>query len=271
MPSIRTIEESIDIKAAPESVWRALTDPAEIARWFATSVTGADGVGNTLELRWGEQFVWPMVVRVWDPPKHVRLEDRYPAIATLDPSSKSELFIDYFIEPIGGGATRLRVVHSGFARDASWDGLYDSTSCGWRCEIAALKFYLERCAGRAREWVWVMREVGCSLDEAWGALMGDEGLALEPRAAATREGSSAVARWRSPRSEPVTVLRSKASRGAVLAPEAEGVMMMVNAEPPQTPGGPRVAMVRFNLYDGARSMAGALKQEWEQRLERMFG
>lgn len=164
MSEPRQIDTSIDIRASPEAVWKALTEADEIARWFALTAETVPGVGGSINLHWGAEVNWPTTIRVWDPPRHVRVEDHYPVIKSLAKGERAELFIDYFIEPLAGGMTRLRVVHSGFDSHTDWNGLYDSTGCGWRCEIAALRYYLERCGGQSRDWVWVVREFAGSVE-----------------------------------------------------------------------------------------------------------
>jgi uncharacterized protein YndB with AHSA1/START domain len=67
----RRIEASIEVSAPPDALWRAMTVADELVKWFAWSATSSPGVGGPLDLHWGKDIHWPMVVRVWDPPKHV--------------------------------------------------------------------------------------------------------------------------------------------------------------------------------------------------------
>src|SRR5437868_5381192 len=49
----RTIEKEIFIRATPERVWRALTEQAELARWFMREATLDLRPGGALTHDWG--------------------------------------------------------------------------------------------------------------------------------------------------------------------------------------------------------------------------
>lgn len=34
MPEERTIERTLELEASPDRVWRAITDPTELSKWF---------------------------------------------------------------------------------------------------------------------------------------------------------------------------------------------------------------------------------------------
>jgi uncharacterized protein YndB with AHSA1/START domain len=40
LTELSRIDRAIEIDAPPDRVWRALTDPAEIARWFEVAIEG---------------------------------------------------------------------------------------------------------------------------------------------------------------------------------------------------------------------------------------
>jgi hypothetical protein len=63
---------------------------------------------------------------------------------------------------------------------------YDSTSCGWRCELGAVRYDLERFPGWPRDPLWITRELKPSLDEAYALLLGPRGLSLDPPDAESR-------------------------------------------------------------------------------------
>ena len=42
----RALDLSVDLPASPEEVWRMLTDPVELTRWFAPYVEGSGKVGE---------------------------------------------------------------------------------------------------------------------------------------------------------------------------------------------------------------------------------
>ena len=50
----RVLELDVAIDATPEEVWKAITEAARVANWFAPDVTGdGSGVGSTLTISWG--------------------------------------------------------------------------------------------------------------------------------------------------------------------------------------------------------------------------
>jgi uncharacterized protein YndB with AHSA1/START domain len=131
-----TCEISIDADAA--TVWKALTDGAELKRWFPLDARVTPGEGGAVWLSWGEGADWEAPITIWEPNRHLR---------TIDPPP-SKLALDYFIES-RGGETVLRLVHSGFAADA-WDDEIETMTAGWRAFQANLKLYLERHRGTPR-------------------------------------------------------------------------------------------------------------------------
>jgi hypothetical protein len=84
-----------------------------------------------------------------------------------DPATGRPLWVDWEVRPPAreGGATTLRMVHSGFARDAG-DEL-ESTRRGWRVFLLNLRHYLERHAGRScRQRPFVIRTPAARV-EVW--------------------------------------------------------------------------------------------------------
>lgn len=53
----------------PEKVWRALTRPEELEKWFMTSAKVGGGLGGRVEMLGGPaQFLWTGEILTWDPP-----------------------------------------------------------------------------------------------------------------------------------------------------------------------------------------------------------
>ena len=91
------------------------------------------------------------------------------------PGGEHELPVDIRLQRVDGG-TVLRLMHSGFLSDASWDEEYESHARGWSYELASLKYYLEEQLGRTRH--FVMRRLPLYGDriQAWRAVVGSCGL-----------------------------------------------------------------------------------------------
>ncbi len=113
---------------APSAVWRALTDPALLVRWWAPGDV-RPVVGHRFELdmgKWGKQPCEVLTV------EHERLLRYRFATGTLDTTVTWELV------PEGIG-TRLKLTHEGFDLDSplgrqAWEGM----SKGWPTVLGRL-------------------------------------------------------------------------------------------------------------------------------------
>jgi hypothetical protein len=56
-----------------------------------------------------------------------------------------------------GGATAVRVIHSGFREGAEWDDEYEGVASGWKIALRILKFYLENHFVRGKTMTLVFR------------------------------------------------------------------------------------------------------------------
>jgi uncharacterized protein YndB with AHSA1/START domain len=131
----RNIEIEIELMVSPERLWRAITEAEEIVRWFAPEAKVEPGPGGSIGLSWGPGMEGKEPILIWEPGKHLRVGSAGTA--------GSPKVVDYHIET-RGGKTVLRLVHSGFEADGSFDDEYDSTSGGWALFLAMLKYGLDR-------------------------------------------------------------------------------------------------------------------------------
>ena len=121
----RSLEVETFILASPSAVWLALTDPAELVRWFALEARVDPGSGGRLWLSWGEPIVSDSRIEIWEPGHRLRTAEVRPLGAKLQPqvAGAIERTVDYWIEPRPGG-TSFRIVHSGFPCGEQWNGMY---------------------------------------------------------------------------------------------------------------------------------------------------
>lgn len=179
----RSIEKEIHILAPVEAVWHALTDAEELTRWFPLEARVTPGEGGTVWMSWKNEYQFQTPIAAWKPNAHLRLIYMEPTSAAKpgEPGIPFEVpyrvALDYHLEG-RVGETVLRLVHSGFSSDASWDSQYEATVAGWEFQLAGLKLYLERHRGTPRRCI-VCRAMRPTLtrEEAWGRLWGDGGLA----------------------------------------------------------------------------------------------
>ena len=195
----RTAVKEIEIAAPAEAVWNALTDAEEISRWFSLDADVTPGAGGRMWWSWGERYEWESRIEVWEPGVHLRTvytlaaPGARPDIPSVDAADRlatvpgTELVMDFFIEA-RGGITVLRVVHSGFGTDASWDTEYDGVRRGWHYELRSLRHYLERHPGVTRSVAWARKAVSMTGDEVWARVMSVDGFLGEKGIAGLVEG-----------------------------------------------------------------------------------
>ena len=123
-PPDRVIVEIL-VAAPIETVWKALKEPSEVARWFG----------------WDYPNLVPDIEMMW-------------ANNKADESGRvlySEGMPDRFTVEDLGSHTIVRVIRSApVADDAAWKGIYDDTFEGWLTFFYQLKFALERHRGENR-------------------------------------------------------------------------------------------------------------------------
>lgn len=173
----RSIERQTEIDASPDAVFRALTDAAELTRWFPPEAHVTPGPGGEIRLVWDGHWDGRCAIRAWEPGKRLV----YTWMETTAPpdvhtgGAPAPLLVDFVIEGRSGG-TVLRLTHSGFGPDADWDAMYDGVRRGWLFELSSLKYYLEKHAGESRRLVFVRRRPRLPRSDAWRAILGVGGL-----------------------------------------------------------------------------------------------
>jgi uncharacterized protein YndB with AHSA1/START domain len=181
----RSVEVVVDVAATPDEVWKALTDADEMVRWFPLQAAVRPEVGGQITWQWDGQFTWVSEIERWDPGVALTLVNRdqrpYDVEGRELPAgqaSSATLVMEFTLESVEG-KTRLRLVHSGFGRGASWDDEFEGVSVGWRYELRSLKFYLERHAGRPRRAGLASFSCDLSHSEAWRRLVGSAGFPFD--------------------------------------------------------------------------------------------
>lgn len=143
------IEKSIDIAAAPERVWRALTDHEEFGAWFRVSLDGPFVPG---ELSLGhitypgyEHLKWEARVVTMEPPSLFAFTwHPYAVDPEKDYSDEPPTRVEFRLEPTPDG-TRLTVTESGFdAIPASRrDKALRMNEGGWEEQVKNVRAHVE--------------------------------------------------------------------------------------------------------------------------------
>jgi uncharacterized protein YndB with AHSA1/START domain len=135
----RTIELETTIDASSDTVFRALTEGGELARWFPSSAESDPRTGGSFSYRFefddaSRNHTYSGEYLDVTPGERVR----YPWQTGLGPTE-----VDFRIEPADGG-TRVRLVHSGWGEGGDWDDSVEMHRQGWSAFLANLKAYVER-------------------------------------------------------------------------------------------------------------------------------
>ena len=174
-PTTRAITLEALLPATPEEAVRFLSDPAELAKWFAPYVDGS--VGEVLTFRWPPEMQWQEWVEVARSGRLVRWGD--PPTDPRQGGSPGGMVIEWTLTSEPGG-TRLRMVHSGFGEGESWDDQYDATLAGWRFFLWHLVEVLRQHRAETRTVAWERRKSTLSREALGTKLFGPQGLAFEP-------------------------------------------------------------------------------------------
>jgi len=127
------INREIDLPAAPEDVWIAIT--ADTAAWqFPTG----------LEIPAGATPPEGSPVQTWDPPRRL--------VVRMESPDGTFNALDYAIEARAGGTAHLRYVHSGILAD-EWADQYDAIDGHTDFYLHTLSEYLQYFNGRAVTYV----------------------------------------------------------------------------------------------------------------------
>lgn len=128
-----TIERNIWINAPRERVWQAVTDPQQIAAWFAPGTAFSQN-GNRISIRMGEMDVEVAVIEVLDPPRQLTTRSLHDTTLTTT----------YILEEENGG-TRFTVIEAGLESlpDDARQGRIQQNGPGWEKVLENLKAYVD--------------------------------------------------------------------------------------------------------------------------------
>jgi uncharacterized protein YndB with AHSA1/START domain len=115
------VTQAVEVDAPRERVWHLLTDPEELPRWWPDAAQLEPGVGGRIVLDFGPGDVSGRITQ-WEPPAALGF--------TWEASNMPgvQLHVSFTVDDLGGGRSRVSVVHSGFeaapaeAREAVVDG-----------------------------------------------------------------------------------------------------------------------------------------------------
>lgn len=120
--ALAPIEVIIDLDASPDRVWRAITTPDELARWWAAGDIAAV-VGHSFDLDMGAFGSQPCEILEVAPERLLRFR--------FTPDWE----LEWRLEPTASG-TQLTMVHSGFDAESPRDAFaHQHMGEGWRTTV----------------------------------------------------------------------------------------------------------------------------------------
>ncbi len=130
----RSLEKELFINATPQRVFQALTEKADLERWFVQKAEVDLRPGGAIRFEWAPNAVEIGTILVLDPPH--RLSYSWEA---LEPSPTTITF-ELTAENDG---TRLHLIHTGIGEGEDWDSYYTSVDSGWSAHLIDLTTWLE--------------------------------------------------------------------------------------------------------------------------------
>ena len=132
----RTIERTVEFDVPVERVWKAITDPAELSKWFGHRTELELVVGTYGAMIWDEHGSYAIRVDVVDAPhRFVWSWVHEPGVSFDDaPSTR----VEWTLTGRDGGGTTLLLRESGFRSDLH----HQQNTDGWTEELAELSALL---------------------------------------------------------------------------------------------------------------------------------
>jgi len=135
---MKAIERTLELRANPDKVWEALTDPVQIGRWFPD-----DGVEFDLNVGADGYFKWNhcgrYAVRVEAIEPKTRIAWRWARTEETPIDEGPTTLVEWTLTPLPGGGTQLELRESGFETLKA----FEENSEGWTSELAELVALLE--------------------------------------------------------------------------------------------------------------------------------
>ncbi|BDZ46910.1 SRPBCC domain-containing protein [Naasia aerilata] len=143
-----TVRRTIEIAASIDKVWRAVTEPEHISRWFGRADFADRAVGASGTLTWEGRSPIPLRIEALEEPHTVSYRWSNDDALGTSPAELDEAHSTVFtftLEPVPDG-TRLTVVETGFERTSAPLANLEDHRKGWDGELDKLVALLEGSA-----------------------------------------------------------------------------------------------------------------------------
>lgn len=132
-----SIEKTLELDAPPERVWRALTEPAELAAWFGDTAELELRPGGGGWFGWDSHGRFAVRVETVDPPHRLAWRWCNKPDSPIDEGPST--LVEWRLTARPGGGTRLELRESGFETPRHWQ----ENTQGWTSELTELVTHLE--------------------------------------------------------------------------------------------------------------------------------
>lgn len=129
---IPAIERKVRLAATPERVWRSITDPQELSRWFPDRAELDVRVGGAGRFDWTAHGTCVLRVEAVEAPAYLAWSWANQADPPLDEANST--LVEWWVAPHEEGGTLLTVRESGFKRPEQ----RSDNDLGWTSELAEL-------------------------------------------------------------------------------------------------------------------------------------
>lgn len=242
----RSASGRIEIDASPERVWKALTDAAELVRWFPLEARVEPGEGGSFFMSWKNEYAGTSDILAWEPLERLAISWSW----SDDPDVPPQV-TEYRIEAKDGGGTLLTVVTSGFPDDPSWDAYVEGTNRGWVFELQSLKQYLEAHDGEDRDVIYLRRQIPVDVADAWERVLSEDGLGANPLDGTVFD-------------------EARPHQYAAVVDDLGGALFRVSVEPSMTGPDAREVVLWLQAWGDGRKRLPEYEAKWRPLLEKLF-
>jgi len=128
----RTVEKVLDFQASPERVWKAISDPTELSRWFGDRTELELRPGGSGTMFWDSHGSFAVRVEEVDPPHRLVWSWVHEPDVAFDDAPSTR--VEWTLTPREDGGTTLHLRESGFLTEKH----HQENTGGWDSELGEL-------------------------------------------------------------------------------------------------------------------------------------
>lgn len=131
------IERTLELRASPERVWRAITDPDELTRWFPDRIDVEMAPAAVGTMTWNQYGSYAIGVDAVEPMRYLAWRWAEEPDTPLEKATVT--LVEWWLDPREDGGTTLRLKESGFVSPERRAGNDE----GWTEELAELSALID--------------------------------------------------------------------------------------------------------------------------------